>query len=64
MKVASRWRHVYWAIDQHGRIIDVDVSPRRDTRAARPFFAMVLGAHGRAGRSRDRSSVDVPRRRE
>jgi transposase, IS6 family len=45
VKVAGRWRYVYRAIDQHGQIIDVSVSPRRDTRAARRFFATALGAH-------------------
>jgi hypothetical protein len=30
-----------------GQIIDVFVSPRRDTRAARRFFEIALGAHGK-----------------
>jgi transposase-like protein len=46
VKVAGRWRYVYRAIDQYGQIIDVYVSARRDTRAARRFFASALGAHG------------------
>jgi IS6 family transposase len=46
VKVAGRWRYVYRAIDQHGQIIDVYVSGRRDTRAARRFFETALGAHG------------------
>jgi transposase, IS6 family len=37
---------VYRAIDQYGQIIDVYVSARRDTRAARRFFTTALGAHG------------------
>jgi transposase-like protein len=45
VKVAGRWRYVYRAIDQYGQIIDVYVSPRLDTRAARRFFATALGAH-------------------
>jgi transposase, IS6 family len=45
VKVAGRWRYVYRAIDQHGQIIDVYVSARRDTRAARRFFATALRAH-------------------
>jgi transposase, IS6 family len=45
VKVAGRWRYVYRAVDQHGQIIDVYVSPRRDTGAARRFFATALGAH-------------------
>jgi len=46
VKVAGRWRYVYRAVDQHGQIIDVFVSPKRDTRSARRFFESVLGAHG------------------
>jgi transposase-like protein len=46
VKVAGRWRYVYRAIDQYGQIIDMYVSARRDTRAARRFFASALGAHG------------------
>jgi IS6 family transposase len=46
VKVAGRWRYVYRAVDQHGQIIDVFVSPRRDTRSARRFFETALGAHG------------------
>jgi hypothetical protein len=41
-----RWRYVYRAVDQHGQIIDVFVSPRRDTPSARRFFETALGAHG------------------
>jgi transposase-like protein len=46
VKVAGRWRYVYRAVDQRGQIIDVFVSPRRDTTAARRFFETALGAHG------------------
>ena len=46
VKVAGRWRYVYRAIDQHGQIIDVYVSPRRDASAARHFFARALRVHG------------------
>ena len=46
MKVAGRWLYVYRAIDQHGQIIDVFVSARRDERAARRFFTTALRAHG------------------
>ena len=46
VKVAGKWRYVYRAIDQHGQIIDVYVSARRDTRAARWFFTTALSAHG------------------
>ena len=46
VKVAGTWRYVYRAVDQHGQIIDVLVSARRDLRAARRFFATALRAHG------------------
>ena len=46
VKVAGRWRYVYRAIDHYGQIIDVFVSARRDTQAARRFFTTALHAHG------------------
>ncbi|MEX1009006.1 MAG: IS6 family transposase [Acidimicrobiia bacterium] len=46
VKVAGRWRYVYRAVDQHGQIIDVFVSARRDLGAARRFFTAALAGHG------------------
>jgi IS6 family transposase len=46
LKVAGQWRYVYGAVDQRGQIIEVYVSPKRDTRAARRFFEAALAAHG------------------
>jgi IS6 family transposase len=46
VKVAGKWRYVYRAVDQHGQVIDVLVSRRRDLRAARTFFCAALLAHG------------------
>jgi transposase-like protein len=46
VKVAGRWRYVYRAIDQYDQIIDVYVSARRDTQAARRFFTTALRSHG------------------
>jgi len=46
VKVAGRWRYFYRAVDQHGQIIDVFVSLKRDTRSARRFFETALDAHG------------------
>jgi transposase, IS6 family len=43
VKVAGQWRYVYRAIDQFGQVIDVFVSPRRDTIAARRFFKQAIG---------------------
>jgi IS6 family transposase len=42
VKVAGRWTYLYRAIDQHGQIIDVLVSERRDGAAARAFFIRAL----------------------
>ena len=46
LKVAGRWRYVYRAVDEFGQIIDVYVSAKRDTKAARRFFATAIRAHG------------------
>ena len=46
VKVAGRWRYVYRAVDQHGQVIDVYVSSRRDTAAATGFFAGAITSHG------------------
>jgi IS6 family transposase len=42
VKVAGRWTYLYRAIDQHGQVIDVLVSARRDLAAARRFFTRAL----------------------
>jgi IS6 family transposase len=46
VKVAGKWRYVYRAVDQHGQVIDVFVSDRRNIEAARKFFGAALTAHG------------------
>jgi len=43
VKVNGVWRYVYRAVDQHGQVIDVLLTDRRDTRAARQFFTHALG---------------------
>jgi len=45
VKVAGVWRYVYRAVDQHGQVIDVLVSRRRDIASARRFFTTALAAH-------------------
>jgi transposase, IS6 family len=42
VKVNGRWRYVHRAVDQHGQVIDVLLSARRDAVAARQFFARAL----------------------
>src|SRR5262249_895860 len=39
VKVAGRWTYLYRAVDQHGQVIDMLVSTRRDSAAAQSFFA-------------------------
>jgi IS6 family transposase len=49
VRVAGAWRYVYRAVDQHGQVIDVNVSKRRNVDAATRFFETML-----AGRDRPR----------
>jgi transposase-like protein len=42
VKVAGRWTYLYRAVDQHGQVIDVLVSTRRDAVAARSFLTRPL----------------------
>jgi IS6 family transposase len=42
VKVAGRWRYLYRAVDQYGQVIDVLLSERRDTAAARWFVTRAL----------------------
>jgi transposase-like protein len=42
VKVGGVWRYVYRAIDEHGQVIDVPVTTRRDAAAARRFFTGAL----------------------
>jgi IS6 family transposase len=49
VRVAGVWRYVYRAVDQHGQVIDVYVSKRRNVTSASWFFETML-----AGRERPR----------
>jgi transposase, IS6 family len=42
LKVAGKWTYLYRAVDQHGQVIDVLLSARRDLAAARRFFTRAL----------------------
>jgi transposase-like protein len=42
VKVNGVWRYVYRAVNQHGQVIDVRVSARRDREATRRFFQRTL----------------------
>jgi transposase, IS6 family len=41
-KVAGGWTYLYRAVDQHGHVIDVLVSTRRDAESARALFTRAL----------------------
>jgi transposase, IS6 family len=42
VKVNGGWRYVYRAVDQHGQVIDILVSKRRDAKVAHRFFIRAL----------------------
>jgi transposase, IS6 family len=42
VRVGGTWRYLFRAIDQFGQVIDVLLSPRRDAKAARRFFAQAI----------------------
>jgi transposase, IS6 family len=44
LNVAGNWTYLYRAIDQHGQVIDVLLSARRDLAAGRRFFIRALRA--------------------
>ena len=49
VRVAGAWRYVYRAVDQHGQVVEVYVSKRRNVPAATKFFETML-----VGRDRPR----------
>jgi transposase-like protein len=53
--MGGRWRYLFRAIDEHGQIVDVYLSDRRDTAAARRFFE---GARNTSGRTPARVTTD------
>jgi transposase-like protein len=58
VKIAGTWVYLYRAVDQYGQVIDVSVSTRRDTVAAREFFTRALRlAAPPVDVSRDRTPV-------
>lgn len=44
VKVTGQWAYLYRAVDQHGQVIDVLLSVRRDLAAARRFFTRAIHA--------------------
>jgi transposase-like protein len=60
VKVAGRWTYVYRAVDQHGQVIDVLVSTRRDAAAARAFFVRAQRCGPVPVKGRDRPGAGLP----
>ena len=54
IKVAGRWTYLYRAIDQHGQVIDVMPSTRRDLAAARAVLRSGAGGGCATGGGDDR----------
>ena len=46
VKVSGSWRYAYRAVDQHGQVIDVLLSKKRDLKAATRFFAAMINSNG------------------
>jgi transposase, IS6 family len=44
VKVSGQWAYLYRAVDQHGQVIDVLLSIRRDLAAGRRFFTRAMRA--------------------
>ncbi len=42
LKIGRRWRYLYRAIDEHGQIVDVYLSDRRNASAAQAFFEQAI----------------------
>jgi IS6 family transposase len=42
IKVSGRWTYLFRAIDQHGQVVDIWLSLKRDLPAARTFFTRAL----------------------
>lgn len=38
VRVGGKWRYLWRAVDQHGRMVDFRLTARRDIKAARAFF--------------------------
>jgi transposase-like protein len=57
VKIAGRWRYLYRAVDQYGRVIDVLLSEQRDTAAARSQLVRI--AARRTGGVRTMSALQA-----
>ncbi len=46
LTIGGRWRYLFRAIDEHGQIVDVYLSDRRNAAAARTFFEEAIQGSG------------------
>jgi hypothetical protein len=60
VKVGGTWRYLFRAIDQFGQVIDVFLSPRRNSEAARGFFARWAGPGSHQWRSPPTGTGSIP----
>src|SRR2546427_8884879 len=61
LKISGRWRYLYPAIDQFGQVIDVRLSDRRDTKAARRLFTAALSCSARPAEGTTDGAAGYPR---
>ena len=60
VKVAGRWTYLYRAVDQHGQVIDVLVSKRRDARGSAGVLHPRAAPRTVAGGGHHRPSAGLP----
>lgn len=46
VRVRGKWQYLYRAVDKHGKTLDFMLSERRNTSAAKKFFANALASNG------------------
>ena len=44
LKIRKRWQYLFRAIDEHGQVVDVYLSDRRNAAAAQTFFEAAMDA--------------------
>jgi IS6 family transposase len=62
-RVGKDWQYAYRAIDEHGQVIDVYVSPHRAAEDAKAFFRRSITSTGVQPRKVTRTKQAVTRRR-
>lgn len=60
VKVAGHWTYPYRAVDQHGQVIDLLISTRRDAAAARRFLTRALRKLGKVSALFVDDDLEIP----